>query len=146
LTTFRRLSQIAPEFIEECESQTVIEKGTAIFKVKALGSQPLSIRWFKDQQTIKYGGRVKMSSDGETCTLKIVPVEKKDEGLYMCVISNKAGTSDCEVLLTVERMCKIYSTEFNIFDGFAVVYDMLIVNTFLLQQWRLSMEVICQVP
>lgn len=101
---FRRLSQVAPEFIEECESQTVTEKGTAIFKIKALGSQPLSVRWFKDQQTIKYGGRIKMSSDGENCTLKISPVEKKDEGLYMCVISNKAGTADCEVLLTVERM------------------------------------------
>lgn len=44
-----------------------------------------------------------MSSDGEQCTLKITPVEKRDEGLYMCVISNKAGTTDCEVLLTVER-------------------------------------------
>lgn len=106
ISSLRRLSQVAPEYVEQCESQVVQEGGTAIFKIKALGSQPLSIRWFKDQQTIKYGNRIKMSSDGENCTLKITPVEKRDEGLYMCVISNKAGTTDCEVLLTVERKYK----------------------------------------
>ena len=78
------------------------EKSLAELEVTAFGSQPLQIRWFKDDETIKYGGRFKMSSDGEHCVLKICPVERADGGMYKCVISNKAGHRFCEAKLTVE--------------------------------------------
>ena len=93
---------MAPEFVQECEDVCVLKKGTALLEVIAAGSQPLQIRWFKDGVPMKYGGRLKMSSDGEHCTLKISAVESQDQGIYKCEISNKAGRQTCEAKLTVE--------------------------------------------
>ena len=93
---------MAPEFVQECSDICVVKNSTAQLEVIASGSQPLQIRWFKDEEPIKYGKRLKMSSDGEHCTLKISPVQILDQGIYKCVISNKAGTQSCEAKITVE--------------------------------------------
>ena len=93
---------MAPEFVQGCSDITVLKNSTAQLEVIATGSQPLQIRWFKDNEPIKYGRRLKMSSDGEHCTLKISPVQAQDQGIYKCVISNKAGTQACEAMITVE--------------------------------------------
>ena len=93
---------MAPEFVQECTDQHVVKHSTAQLEVIAAGSQPLQIRWFKDDEPLKYGKRLKMSSDGEHCSLKISPVETSDQGVYKCVISNKAGTQSCEAKITVE--------------------------------------------
>ena len=93
---------MAPEFVQECSDISVVKNSTAQLEVTASGSQPLQIRWFKDEEPIKYDKRLKMSSDGEHCTLKISPVEIQDQGIYKCVISNKAGTQCCEAKITVE--------------------------------------------
>ena len=93
---------MAPEFVQECGDICVVKNSTAQLEVIASGSQPLQIRWFKDEEPIKYGKRLKMSSDGEHCTLKISPVQILDQGIYKCVISNKAGTQSCEAKITVE--------------------------------------------
>jgi len=102
---------MAPEFVQECIDLSVVKHSTAQLEVIAAGSQPLQIRWFKDDEPIKYGKRLKMSSDGEHCSLKISPVETSDQGIYKCVISNKAGTQSCEARITVEGQC-----EFSIFE------------------------------
>ena len=91
-----RLSQMAPEFVQECSDLCVVKNSTAQLEIIAAGSQPLQIRWFKDNEPIKYGKRLKLSSDGEHCSLKISPIEIQDQGIYKCVISNKAGTQSCE--------------------------------------------------
>lgn len=96
---------MAPEFVQECTDICVVKNSTAQLEIIAAGSQPLQIRWFKDNEPIKYGKRLKMSSDGEHCTLKISPVEIQDQGIYKCVISNKAGTQSCEAKLAVEGRC-----------------------------------------
>lgn len=96
-----RLSQMAPEFVQECSDLCVVKNFTAQLEIIAAGSQPLQIRWFKDNEPIKYGKRLKLSSDGEHCSLKISPIEIQDQGIYKCVISNKAGTQSCEAKLTV---------------------------------------------
>lgn len=96
---------MAPEFVQECADLCVVKHSTAQLEVIAAGSQPLQIRWFKDGEPIKYGKRLKMSSDGEHCSLKISPVEMSDEGMYKCVISNKAGTQSCEAKISVEGKC-----------------------------------------
>lgn len=96
-----RLSQMAPEFVQECSDLCVVKNSTAQLEIIAAGSQPLQIRWFKDNEPIKYGKRLKLSSDGEHCSLKISPIEIQDQGIYKCVISNKAGTQSCEAKLTV---------------------------------------------
>ena len=103
---YSRLSQMAPEFVQECSDLSVLKNSTAQLEVIAAGSQPLQIRWFKDNEPIKYGKRLKMSSDGEHCSLKISPVVIQDQGIYKCVISNKAGTQSCEAKLTVEGWCQ----------------------------------------
>ena len=94
-----------------------MEKDTAQLEVVAFGTQPLQIRWFKDGETIKYGGRFKMSSDGEHCILKISPVEQEDEGIYKCVITNKAGHRFCEAKLTVEGTIEIFGVVFVVVLG-----------------------------
>ena len=95
---------MAPEFVQECSDVCVLKNSTAQLEVVATGSQPLQIRWFKDNEPIKYGKRLKMSSDGEHCTLKISEVQPQDQGIYKCEISNKAGTQSCEAKITVEGM------------------------------------------
>ena len=95
---------MAPEFVQECSDLCVLKNSTAQLEVVATGSQPLQIRWFKDNEPIKYGKRLKMSSDGEHCTLKISEVQPQDQGIYKCEISNKAGTQSCEAKITVEGM------------------------------------------
>lgn len=102
LVVFSRLSQMAPEFVQECSDIRVVKNSTAQLEVMATGSQPLQIRWFKDNEPIKYDRRLKMSSDGEHCTLKISAVQTQDQGIYKCVISNKAGTQSCEAMISVE--------------------------------------------
>lgn len=61
-----------------------------------------------------------MSSDGEHCSLKISPVEIQDQGIYKCVISNKAGTQSCEAKLAVEELVDFKESTDGTAPGFPV--------------------------
>ena len=65
------------------------------------GSAPLNIVWHKDDQVLPDVPHYHTSSEKNKHTLEIPNVELSDQGVYLCRVSNSAGTAMCSVELSV---------------------------------------------
>ena len=76
------------------ELKDVVEGKTAKFSIQASGTEPLNYHW-QWKPTEKGSGREKWQPCPANCTdgatLSMPMVEKSNEGIYRCVVSNLAG-------------------------------------------------------
>ncbi|TFJ96235.1 ATP-dependent protease [Platysternon megacephalum] len=63
------------------------------------GGSPVSYSWFKDNEIVKAGGRVSLSSDNQTLTLD--PGSRNDSGSSTCLATNAASSQNDTVRLDV---------------------------------------------
>lgn len=66
------------------------------------GSAPLNVVWLKDNQTLPKGSAHYQSScENDKHTLGIMRLEADDGGLYVCKVSNNAGSAECSMELQI---------------------------------------------
>jgi hypothetical protein len=92
---------ISPPIITlQPSNQTVTVGGTAQFAVSAIGSEPLSYQWQKNDANLNDGGHY---SGVTTSTLTITGADAGDAGNYRCVVTNVyGGTNSLSATLTID--------------------------------------------
>ncbi|XP_046661147.1 obscurin-like isoform X1 [Homalodisca vitripennis] len=101
-----------PEFVKTMTKHLeVSENDTVTFQVKARGDPAPTVKWFKDGKELKHdGGHIQISEDGETKTLVVHKINRKDTGKYSCEISNIYGSNKDEGEMFV-RCCPQFRTK-----------------------------------
>lgn len=92
-------STIADDTVEpinvtkELKDQEVIEGDSVCFELKAAGSPMPTALWYINEKLIVESPRIKIEADDASgvYSMKIDPVEIKDEGEVKCMLRNKAG-------------------------------------------------------
>ncbi|GFR81842.1 roundabout-like protein 2 [Elysia marginata] len=87
-----------PYFVEMPAELKVSVDATVELKCKAAGDPKPTVQWHKEDGRIAFG-RARQLDDG---TLRIEKVQIGDEGVYVCVAENVAGTAEAVGKLEVE--------------------------------------------
>lgn len=80
-----------PEFTEKFVEQTITEKTNLTLTCRVIGNPTPEVKWFRDETQMQPTFKVKMTRDGEVCTLQVTGVTQKMTGVYKCVATNIAG-------------------------------------------------------
>uniref|UniRef100_A0A1B6FN80 Obscurin n=1 Tax=Cuerna arida TaxID=1464854 RepID=A0A1B6FN80_9HEMI len=101
-----------PEFVKTMTKHLeVSENDTVTLQVKARGDPAPTVKWFKDGKELKHdGSHIQISEDGETKTLVVHKINRKDTGKYSCEISNIYGSNKDEGDMFV-RCCPQFRTK-----------------------------------
>lgn len=81
--------------------RTIFETQSTQFEVTASGLPRPDVKWLKDGKPLRSGERVRIGTSGETYDMDLSKATLEDEGLYMCVLTNKLGEETVEGYLTV---------------------------------------------
>uniref|UniRef100_A0A3Q4N687 Ig-like domain-containing protein n=1 Tax=Neolamprologus brichardi TaxID=32507 RepID=A0A3Q4N687_NEOBR len=96
------VEQFPPVFISKPDPQTVYVGKRAVMQCVIAGTAPLNVVWLKDNQALpKVPAHYQSSYEKNKHTLEIPSAEAADSGLYVCNVSNKAGTAECHMELCV---------------------------------------------
>ena len=79
-----------PSIVGQPQNQIWSSGGTATFTVNAIGSQPLSYRWYRDGFILSNDLRI---SGATNATLTIINLQNPDIGNYQTIVSNNLGTA-----------------------------------------------------
>ncbi|XP_010793050.1 titin-like, partial [Notothenia coriiceps] len=91
-------------FIEELQTVSATEKGTATFIAKISGDPIPSVKWMKGKwRQITPGGRISIEQKGQDAKMEIREVTKSDSGQYRCVATNKHGEIESSADLEVSK-------------------------------------------
>ncbi|KAK0143521.1 Titin [Merluccius polli] len=90
-----------PAFLHQPESQVVCVGKKATMQCVVTGSAPLNIIWHKDNKVLPDVPHYHTSSEKNKHTLEILNLEPADHGVYLCKVSNSAGTAMCSTELRV---------------------------------------------
>lgn len=71
--------------------QTIVEKKNLTLTCRVIGNPTPDVKWFRDDTELQPTFKVKMTRDGEICTLQVTGVTQKMTGVYKCVATNIAG-------------------------------------------------------
>jgi hypothetical protein len=85
------LINVPPNITQQPASQSVGVGGTAGFTVQAVGTEPLTYRWLKNNTNFSDGGHY---AGVATPTLTITGADADDAATYRCVITNAFGSSN----------------------------------------------------
>lgn len=91
-----------PVLVQKFADQTITEGDKLELQIKHLGSKPVTVTWYRDDDVIQAVDRCKMLSDDDIHLLRVDPVEIDDEAIYKCVVKNQAGQDQCEAAILVE--------------------------------------------
>ncbi|KAK3587010.1 hypothetical protein CHS0354_016990 [Potamilus streckersoni] len=86
-----------PMFQKMPKDMTAEEGDTVEFQCDVQGDRPLTIQWKKEGGVIRYGG-ARILPDH---TLRIEKIEASDDGVYVCMAENAAGSTKAIARLTV---------------------------------------------
>ncbi|XP_067207809.1 obscurin isoform X2 [Linepithema humile] len=92
--------------------RTIFETQNTQFEVHATGLPRPDVKWLKDGKPLRAGGRVRITTSGETYEMDISKATLEDEGLYMCVLTNKLGEETVEGYLTVGTVDELRQPRF----------------------------------
>lgn len=71
-------------------------------QIKVIGSKPVTVTWYRDDEKIEADDHCKLLSDDEIHVLRVNQAEIDDEAIYKCVVKNPAGQDQCEAQILVE--------------------------------------------
>jgi hypothetical protein len=91
----------------------IFETQNTQFEVNATGLPRPDVVWFKDGKTLRAGERVRITTSGESYEMDISKATLEDEGLYMCVLTNKLGEETVEGYLTVGTVDELRQPRFS---------------------------------
>ena len=91
-----------PVLVQKFADQTIQEGETLELQIKHIGSKPITVTWYRDDEVIHADDRCKLLSDDDIHLLKVDPVEIDDEAIYKCLVKNPAGQDLCEAKVLVQ--------------------------------------------
>uniref|UniRef100_S4RBA9 Ig-like domain-containing protein n=1 Tax=Petromyzon marinus TaxID=7757 RepID=S4RBA9_PETMA len=91
-----------PSFTKTVESQHVVPGASVEFKSSVSGTEPLTVKWFRDDNELMSGRRCKITFLNGVATLKLDDVDAASAGVYSCQVSNAAASETCSANLTVK--------------------------------------------
>lgn len=82
----------------------VLPGSKVTFNVRVSGTQPLTIRWFKNQTEILSSADCSVIKDKDytSCSLEIFFAKASDSGEYVCEMQNDVGSTSCQAMLFVK--------------------------------------------
>lgn len=81
-----------------------VTEGDGIELICAVSAKPSpSVEWFRNDEPVLMDSRVMPFFDGQICTLAIKNTQLQDQGIYKCVVRNRAGYITCTADLTVNK-------------------------------------------
>uniref|UniRef100_A0A3Q4HVC9 Ig-like domain-containing protein n=1 Tax=Neolamprologus brichardi TaxID=32507 RepID=A0A3Q4HVC9_NEOBR len=104
LLVFREKAQEEDTLVQKTKGLTIsmAEQTRAVMQCVIAGTAPLNVVWLKDNQALpKVPAHYQSSYEKNKHTLEIPSAEAADSGLYVCNVSNKAGTAECHMELCV---------------------------------------------
>jgi uncharacterized delta-60 repeat protein len=106
----------------------------ATFNVSAVGGQPLSYQWLKDQVALNDGGKI---SGARTAALQVSNVFGINSGAYSVAITNISGavTSQIAILSVTDPLITQQPSSQNMKAGFTVVFTASAAGTAPAYQW-----------
>ncbi|XP_071572462.1 protein Obscurin isoform X5 [Temnothorax nylanderi] len=92
--------------------RTIFETQSTKFVVKATGLPRPDVKWLKDGKALRSGDRVRIATSGESYEMDLSKATLEDEGLYMCVLTNKLGEEVVEGYLTIGTVDELRKPRF----------------------------------
>uniref|UniRef100_A0A0N5C350 INCENP_ARK-bind domain-containing protein n=1 Tax=Strongyloides papillosus TaxID=174720 RepID=A0A0N5C350_STREA len=94
-----------PEFTVSLMNEKVEEKNLVKFEVYLIGSQPLTVKWFKDNIPIIHSDRIRILDDERLrkYSLTILETLKSDAGNYKCIAFNGDGEAETDCILEIQE-------------------------------------------
>ena len=103
-----RLSRIRkPVLVQKFADQEIAEGDKLELQIKYLGSKPVTVTWYRDDEVIEADDHCKLLSDDDIHVLRVDPVVVDDEAIYKCVVKNQAGQDQCEAEILVEGISNL---------------------------------------
>ena len=89
-------------FLTKPESKIHECNDTITLQCDLIGSPQPTIKWTRDQQTVKVDHRHKQTFDGRTALLLITKATIEDSGKYECIAENTSGRVSVDALIVVK--------------------------------------------
>ena len=90
------VSVFPPVFKEKIHDKAYNVGDSCTLKVHVIGNPPPVVTWYRNEELLSEGGRVRLSKNSEgRHTLTILQTKPHDFGVFKCVARNKYGTVTC---------------------------------------------------
>lgn len=93
-----------PMFSSELSPTSVMESDIARLSCNVSGKPKPTISWLKDGKPLSFDPRIRVTYDGDICTLTILGTDIEDEGNYTCVATNDGGQASSTTRLIINVM------------------------------------------
>lgn len=91
-------------FSSELTPLSVMESDIARLTCNVSGKPKPTISWLKDERPLLFDQRMRVTYDGNVCTLTILGAEIEDEGSYTCIATNDGGPTSSTARLVINVM------------------------------------------
>ncbi|CAL8345067.1 unnamed protein product [Merluccius merluccius] len=96
------MAQRAPVFTVKPANSRVVLGGDLMFYCRVAAHPEPNFDWEKDGRYMGETNRIKVTSDGDSSSLKIQSVRNLDAGTYTCRVQNSVGRAHCSAALAVD--------------------------------------------
>ena len=91
-----------PQFLYKLQNQTFRPGQDIILSCRVINSESLSASWYRNDELLSEGSRVKITFlETGVASLTVFGAKPYDDGLYKCVIKNKNGKATTWARVTV---------------------------------------------